>query len=189
MAKLFENYVVGDTWNQTFWGTTYWIAQTFTPQITHKITSVKLKLWKAAGTTGLMKIHIRPTNATGHPTDQDVASGELDVAPLPITGAGQWFEIPVTPVLLKSGTKYAIVVEPPLGVMYWRADETGEYPNGECLTSVNSGLGWTAIANRDLMFEEWGVEPLPKISVKVIAVGGVFIALVGLVIYALQRKK
>ncbi|GAJ19661.1 unnamed protein product [marine sediment metagenome] len=52
-------------------------TQGFIPATTHKITSVKLKLWKE-GSPGTVTISIRATDGRGHPTGGDLCSGTIN---------------------------------------------------------------------------------------------------------------
>jgi hypothetical protein len=60
-ATLYEYYNTGDDASLFLYGI-YWKAQTFTPLAPHKITSVKLKLYKAIGSPGTVTVSIRATD-------------------------------------------------------------------------------------------------------------------------------
>jgi len=64
MAEIFEYYNTNDDIEQTAYYR-YWKAQTFTPLQAHKITSVKLKLWKK-GNPGTVTVSIRILQQGSH---------------------------------------------------------------------------------------------------------------------------
>jgi len=161
MPTLFEAYTSGDDTNISF-DSPNWIAQTFTPQRTHTLTTVYLKLgrWLLPGT---VTVGIRATSG-GQPSGADIAVGSIDGDSLTNDGEGRWVIVHLSPsVSLDAGTTYAIVVRNaiPLNYIQWRvAYEVGTYPGGTGWLSVDSGATWTSPAPyniSDFMFEEWGV--------------------------------
>ncbi|GAI89417.1 unnamed protein product, partial [marine sediment metagenome] len=160
MATLYEYYITGDDTN-AFICETYWLAQTFTPSIAHKITSVKLKLYRT-GLPGTGTISIKATDGAGHPTGGDLCSGTIDGNTLTTNAAGAWYEITLGAGYdLNADTKYAIVVRITGGstsnCIRWRCDETSPtYTPGCFEVSDNSGSSWTSNTGIDFMFEDWG---------------------------------
>ena len=140
-----------------------WKAQTFTPTAAHKITSVKLKIFRVL-LPGIITVDIRDTDGSAHPTAAVLCSGTTDGDTLTVNTAGEWREI-----ILGDGrnpkafTKYAIVVRALSGdagnYVSWRVDNTAPTYAGGCAEeSINSGASWTSIAGTDFMFEEWGTK-------------------------------
>ena len=141
---------------------TYWCAQTFTPTISHKITSIKLELETSGHPIGIGTFGIRATNiTTGKPTGNDLCNGTLDMDAIP-GGSSAWYEISLgTGSDLTAGTKYAIVARTDNGSAgaygEWDADiSLATYNGGQIEESNNSGSTWTSYPTQDYMFEEWG---------------------------------
>ena len=163
MSTLYEYYNTGDDGAGNFYGATWW-AQTFTPSTAHKITSVKLLLYRA-GSPGTITVSIRATDGSGHPTGGDLCSGTTNGNTLPTGSPYEWREITLGAGCdLSAGTKYAIVARATSGSssnkVYWRSDSTSPtYAGGNFEYSTNSGSSWTTYTNYDCLFEDWG-EPL-----------------------------
>lgn len=158
MATKFEYFDTGADNNISAYGAT-WIAQTFTPSTTHKITSVKLYGVKS-GSPGTLTISIRATDGSGLPTGSDLCAGTTNgdvITPI------QWYEVTLgSGATLTASTKYAIVLRAPSGSvnnwMNWSGDSTSPtYAGGSLVTSADSGATWTAETGWDLYFEDWGI--------------------------------
>ena len=167
MAKKFEYYNTGDIGTVSVDGAD-WKAQTFTPSALHRITSVKLLLYRE-GSPGTFTIGIRATDGSGHPTGPDLCSGSIDGDALTTNSAGEWKEIHFgSGCNLLASTKYAIVARAVdgdgLNCVHWRHDwPSPTYAGGNYEYSDDSGSSWTSNTDVDLMFEDWGVSegPLP----------------------------
>ena len=163
MATLYEYYNTGDDSRAPFYGER-WRAQTFTPATAHKITSVKLKLYRL-GSPGTITVGIRATDADGHPTGADLCSGTTNGNTLPTGSPYEWREITLGAGYdLSADVKYAIVVRALDGdgdnLIYWQLDSTDPtYPGGNYEYSNTGGSSWTSRTDFDFMFEDWG-EPL-----------------------------
>jgi acyl carrier protein len=159
MSELFQYYNTGHSGQVSVYAT-LWKAQSFTVQISHKISSIKAYLFRL-GSPGTITVSIRAVDGEGKPTGGDLCSGTfngniVDTSP-------EWIEFTFStnPILI-SGTKYAIVMRVPSGApgsdwIYWGDDTTGEYSGGEHLYSIDSGSSWTALSDIDLLFEDWGL--------------------------------
>ena len=158
MATLYEYYNTGNDALAVL-TTTYWKAQSFTPAISHKITSVKLYLAKTANPAGIITVSIRATDGSGLPTGSDLASGTTDGDTL--ATPNEWREITFsTGYNLVAGTKYAIVVrgDGTTNEFRWLVDiSSPTYANGSFVASTNSGTTWANETDKDMMFEDWGV--------------------------------
>lgn len=158
---LFEHYITGDDDDIECWTPTYWLAQTFTPQTTHIITSVKLLLYRV-GSPGTVTVSIRAT-LVGDPAGPDLCAGTTSGNTLPTAAPYEWREIALGEELfLEAGMKYAIVVRclasDLANMLSWRVDKTSPaYAGGEVVISANSGGSWTKAPTYDFMFEEWGI--------------------------------
>jgi len=162
MANRYEYYDTGDS-NDTWVYANFWRGQTFTPSVSHKITSVKLLLFRA-GSPGTITVGIRATDEYGLPTGNDLCSGTTDGDTLPTIESPEWREITLgAGYNLVADTKYAIVVRAVNGDSSnhaaWRNDDTTPtYEGGSYVSSGQSGAPgtWAAITATDFMFEEWG---------------------------------
>ncbi|KKK71996.1 hypothetical protein LCGC14_2908310, partial [marine sediment metagenome] len=159
MATKFEYYSTGDDNAFGIWGV-HWLTQTFTPSAAHKITSVKLKLFRL-GSPGTVTVSIRATSG-GEPTGSDLCSGTEDGNNLTEDGDGAWYGITLGAGYdLDADTKYAIVAKAlsgsdALNSANWRGDSSSPtYSGGAGLYSDNSGVDWAGY-DVDRMFEDWG---------------------------------
>jgi len=162
---LYQKYTTGDN-AQAGWYGAFWGAQSFTPVLNHKITSLKIKVFRT-GSPGTVTVSIKGTDGDGKPTGADLASGTFDGNAVTTDTAGEWKEIVFSsPYTLRPGTKFAQVLRAPDGdasnKLNWRLDTaTAAYPGGEYLLSANSGSTWTAIPTYDLLFVEFGIPVSP----------------------------
>jgi len=172
MANRYEYYITGDD-GQFLIHTVNWRAQTFTPATAHKITSVKLLLYRV-GSPGQVTVGIRATDGSGHPTGEDLCSGTTNGNTLPTESPFEWREITLGDGYnLNADTKYAIVVRMPGGdganYVQWRRDGSSPtYTKGNAESSNNSGETWATLTSWDFMFEEWG-EAIEEAIVKISA--------------------
>lgn len=146
----------------------YWRAQSFTPQVAHTSTSVKLYCYRVGTITGDFIVSIKATDGNGHPTGSDLCSCTVLAGNLPTSET--WVEFAFDPGYnLDASTKYAIVARAPSGnaakYVIWRHYLTGGYGGGQCLTSSDSGSSWAGQSS-DQLFEDWG-EPLAGSITKV----------------------
>jgi hypothetical protein len=156
--QRYEYYNTGDT-NQEYLHNSTWSAQTFTPSIAHKITSVKLRLYRF-GNPGTVTVSIRATAGNGHPTGGDLCSGTTDGNTLPTGSPYEWREVTLgSGYNLSASTKYAIVVRASNGdssnYLAWRLNISGTYTGGNQECSYDSGVSWWTESVCDHVFEEW----------------------------------
>ena len=157
MANRYEYYNTGDNSGSGFWNGK-WLAQTFTPSVAHKITSVKLKLFRT-GSPGTITVSIRATQ-DGKPTGGDLCAGTTNGNTLPTGPAGEWREITLGDGYNLTTVMCAIVVRISGGDLdnrgnWWYAS-SGTYGGGAHVDSDDSGANWTINSNYDFMFEDWG---------------------------------
>lgn len=156
MATLYENYTAGSDGNANI-ATINWAAQTFTPSVSHILTSVKLYLSKV-GSPGTITVSIRAVSG-GVPTGSDIVTGTTDGDTL--VGV-ECREITFsTGAIVLSGIEYAIVVRALSGVQWtdyldWRRMQGNPYARGSRADSADNGVIWTAASDHDCLFEEWG---------------------------------
>jgi len=158
MSTKYENYGVQNSDQLILLAD--WGAQTFTPSITHKITSVKLYLKSTGSPTGFsIYAGIRATSG-GEPTGDDLCTGTFNAGGV---GAGYgWHEFTfASPVVLQASTMYAIVCRFPARdsdrSIYWGYDSAGAYAGGIYWYSDDSGTNWYDDSDYDYDFEDWGL--------------------------------
>lgn len=157
---LYEYYNTGDA---TYFSAndTNWAAQTFTPSISHKITLVKLKLFRELFSAEYT-IKITTTDQDGYPTDTVLCSKIFNSEPITQESPGEWYEFSFDePAILTEDTVYAIIIHGIPGLpsykIYWRRDATAPtYYRGSVYLSNNSGVSWQRHLYDDFMFEDWG---------------------------------
>ncbi|MBA7677039.1 hypothetical protein ES703_85287 [subsurface metagenome] len=136
------------------------IAQTFTPQTSHELTKVVLRLYRnGSDPTEIFYCAIRNTVA-GKPSGGNLGLSSFPMNDLPLLPGEIWKDIPFTPnIPLNTGEMYAIVcwtnddLHP---FILWRNDTAaGTYPRGTMCFTYN-GVTWTLFAPGDSGFQEWG---------------------------------
>ena len=131
-----------------------WRAQTFIPQAGEdNIGSVTVHLTKTGSPTGTATLRIRATDS-GAPTGADLGTATLTVADT-ITGANEF--VFATPVAVTPGEKYAILLDPGVGMsgpanIAWGYDNGAPYADGSRFYSSDSGANWTEDLNSDYYF-------------------------------------
>lgn len=130
-------------------------GQTFTPQVAHRITSVRLYMFKV-GNPPDQTVHISATSA-GKPSGPDLAVGTITAAMVE-TSFG-WVEIPLDEGAdLDADAMYAMYFSSCPGdmdnQMLWGLDnEVLGYLRGHGLFHPE----WTIREDREFLFQEWGV--------------------------------
>jgi len=161
---LFEHYNTGDNdVNSVF--DPKWEAQTFTPQISHIIKKVKVKIYRL-NFPGIVTVGIRATDAEGKPIGADLVSGTIDGNTFTTDSSGAWYDIDFgSETTLSSGVKYAIVLgNSASGWARWMVNTNSNYEGGTSLTSFDNGNTWVFCdggfgvgGTYDTLFEEWGI--------------------------------
>ncbi len=142
----------------------YWLAQSFTPSVSHEITSIKIFISRTGSNPALLgtiTASIKATDGSGHPTGGDLVADTLAAADVGASGA--WYELDMTGsvVVLEAGVKYAIVCRTSgegdgSNVILWYR---GNYAGGEDLYSDDYGATWSGTTSDD-RFEEYGYPSL-----------------------------
>lgn len=161
---LYEHYDISVYFSghTHFDASTKWGSQTFTPAISHVITSVKLRLRNYAGSMGNVTVSIRTVDANNQPTGSDLCSGTINGDTITTLQWGAWYEITQnTGTYLTASTMYAIVLQHSgSGNLGWYNDYTQPtYTGGNKETSDDSGSTWTADTGEDYLFYEYGYVP------------------------------
>ena len=185
LPQLYESYLEESAYQNVY--NNYWLCQTFTPQSSHKITSLKLKLCRV-GSPGTGTVSVRATDANGKPTGNDLCSGSIDGGNLPTDPTLLGFSLGGG-TNLQAGTKYAILWRFPSGnsgnYARTRRMYPGAYAGGTAVTSNDSGATWEVVTDWDFVFQDWG-EPLmqyvlPDGIAQPVAVGSPIVYFVGTV--------
>jgi len=142
-----------------------WYCQTFTPQITHNLTLVKLFIFTNDVGVHSPDVEVAIQNTTGddnHPDGEDLTSATFDREELTTDEASEWKEIELSSYQVVKDTTYAIVLRMPDAekgevVNWWFSGNN--YPRGVAGVSEDGGVTWDmeAGAEADFLFEEWGV--------------------------------
>ena len=161
MAQLYESYNVNDDSQQRVGnGNVTQESQTFTAPANFDITSVKLKIWKAAGASGTMTVELKAVDGSNKPTGAALSSGTIGTGSVTDTAApGAFYEITMSAYTLVNGTQYALIARADTVApddFWWRYDNTSDAYAGSSWQSIDSGATWSAI-NYDFMFEVYGV--------------------------------
>lgn len=156
----FESYMVNDDADFEIYGDK-WAAQTFSPLVSHRITSILVKVWKE-GAPGDLSLRLCPVTVSDQPQETDIiASGAIAEASLPVS-PGDWAEWTLdAPVDVYVGHLYSLVLYLEGGTysnsVHWRRDQSGAaYPRGRQYTSTNAGGYWSVSSGADFMFQERG---------------------------------
>jgi len=165
---------VGDDADYEIYGTR-WCAAPFIPRFTHRLTSVKVKIYRE-GNPGDLAVRIRGANMQPSSTDDpdpgsglDLASGAIPQAAMPGSSPGALIECAFpSPVDVYKGHLYYIILYISGGdasnCVHWRYDTAdplierpirNQYGNYR-QTSSNSGASWSESTNSAWIFEEYG---------------------------------
>lgn len=158
---LYENYTAGED-SDIDAECEWWFAQTFTPPVTHNITKVGLKLFKA-GDPKTAYVYIRAVDGDHKPTGGNLTSGSFNASAINGTSPGSWHNITVTSYQLTGGTEYAIILAAPncnctgpSESVNWRLKNSGSY-SGRSWMSMDWGVTFSIDYGAiDFMFEEYG---------------------------------
>lgn len=176
VAALFESYAAGEDTSYDINAAANWAGQEFIPAVSHRVTSVWIKIYKAAA-PGNLTVRIRAADFKGAaldyvPSQTDLASGTILEAAIPGASPGALTQcVFATPVDLYAGHRYYIVINAPgaggANHVYWRYDTAGatylrafQTQTADTFTrrhtSADSGVTWAPSTNSCFMFEEWG---------------------------------
>lgn len=162
--SLFERYNSGDN-DVNSVVDPKWESQTFTPQTSHVIKKVRIKIYRL-GLPGIVSVGIKATDVEGKPSGADLASGTINGDGFTTNSTGDWYDIDLgSGASLSSGVKYAIVLgNNASGWARWKVNTHSNYGGGNSLTSFDSGSTWAFCTDGydtgggyDALFEEWGI--------------------------------
>jgi hypothetical protein len=134
----------------------HWEGQRFTAGSSYTVTRVGFKLYRTAGVTGTLTVHVRATAATG----EDLASGTYDVSTITTDTGGEWIYFSLgAGTALTGSTAYTVILSfdvADINKVYLRWDASSPaYGGGSRIYSNNSGSSWTTDGTRDDMFETY----------------------------------
>lgn len=152
----------------TCYGTKY-LAQTFTPQVSHVFGSATLYLNVGGSPTGSLIVGLYATSA-GQPTGSALDSATIAASSVSTLHAVAYTLTFTGGVIVSAGTTYAIVIGGVTGdasdYILWINSSTqllgnnnSAYSNGTPYQSTNSGSTWTALSH-PFFFLEYGTTPL-----------------------------
>lgn len=138
----------------------FWNAQTFTPQVSHSLTRVSLRLYRdGSDPAEIFYCQIHNTVA-GKPSGAFLGQSTLPQDDLPLIPGEAWIHFYFDPLIpLTAGIMYAIVAWTSNDVLpyaYWRYRATDNlYPRGTQCWSLDGSV-WNIIADGDMRFYDWG---------------------------------
>jgi hypothetical protein len=159
IAQTEEKFEYNNEWNDfdIAYGIN-WFSQTFTPQISHKLSKVVLYGFRIGEPIGDFIVSIRKTDGEGKPTGGDLVVKSVLASSIQ-TEEGEIEIVFDTQISLDANTKYAIVCRYPDGSptnqIALTFSSENPYPQGNGAGSDNSGEAWI-IKDYDFWFEEWG---------------------------------
>lgn len=142
-----------------------WLAQTFTPEISHEVTYIKVKVAQATDLKDII-IRLQYLQPDGTPTGADLTSWFQYYPPYGKYSTPQetifrtW-----PPWRLVAGIPYALIFygyPTSQTQSYYIAYQPppSDYPRGKLIRSTNTGSTWNTTDLGDLVFAEWGKPPL-----------------------------
>ncbi len=157
--KLYESYTTAVDGAASVNGGTY-IAQTFTPTITHTISHAYLYLYRF-GSPATVDVSITATSG-GTPSGAGLISGTIAGNSLGTGAYGDKTKVVFTSTTtLGSGTQYAVVAKATAGdgsnLAGWARNAAGSLSGGTGLRSLDSGATWSIFAGvgQIQFFEEY----------------------------------
>ena len=139
-------------------GRANWGGTSFSPEISHTITELRLWLETGGAYTRIIYVGIKALGADGKPTGYDLCNGSTSDLP---ASPGDWRTISLGKgYALVAGQSYAIVVSAPFVIFgdearWWYNNEP--YARGHRLWSTDWGATWSITLGLDFLFEDWGV--------------------------------
>ena len=159
---LYENYqyVVFMKWS---FSKLIWMAQTFTPLVSHKVTKVAMYISRYYN-PGASRISIRATDGEGKPTGGDLTGVDFDANQLPNGDPAAFIYFDLPQYQLLADTMYAMVIRAPnatgaASITLAASSTPPLYPRGCLPRSTDSGNTWTLFEGIDAYFEEYGIGP------------------------------
>lgn len=160
----FEHYVTGDSTGSVIWSA-YQQAQTFTPQTTHTLEKVTVKVWRyGSGQPGNVHFTIRETSS-GMPVSDNICEAVYSLNTITNEESGAWYSFNMTAggANVSADSQYALVITANNtdydDRFWWRVDtEESTYSGGEVWHN-DYEAGWENFPAlvRDFVFEEWGL--------------------------------
>ncbi len=159
MAQKFESYEAGADAYNTLFGS-WWAAQTFTPLLGHKITSLKCYVERLNIPIGSFRVEVRATLGI-QPSGPALASGSI-LAGVIGEGAPAWYEVSLgAGTILLPGTMYAYTAHydgssSNYCIRFWVDRSSATYSRGTYLDTADGGASWHNNSTWDALFQDWG---------------------------------
>ena len=168
-GRRYENLTTGETMDDPI-GRTFMVGQTWTSSYLHVLNKIKIKMYRTATADGLLTVCVRrqTTEYPGYPYcgNDSISNGTLDVSGVSSVYPGDFYEIPMSPVVLYPGVDYALYVKyPNVGggkFVYLLLNDTQEisvFPVGKYISVLWAGSYWVWASyqtNSDMMFSVHG---------------------------------
>lgn len=165
----FENYTTGYVSGRKI-GDYRWTAQSFTPDISHPVSAVKIYAHRggALPTNVPVIASIYEFDLDTHTqTGDELATGDINSFDISYgEGTKGWYEIPLdTEYDLIAGTNYVLIIKSPTGdyddnYVYWYYNSPADYKgtDNQYMISTDSGASWfwSDYTIVDTMFQEYG---------------------------------
>jgi hypothetical protein len=136
------------------------IAQTFTAGLTGQLATATLQLGAISPPSGAT-VQLLATDGSGTPTGAPLASGAV-TATAPY-GAGTFVPVTFAPaVSVIAGQRYALVLFPTPGPIYWSFTAGDAYPRGAAFVGSTTGAPYTQLPSTwDFAFQTFVTPPAP----------------------------
>jgi len=133
-------------------------SQSFTASANYTLTSISLKMYKAASASGTLTVELYNADANHEATGTVLASGTITDSDITDTSAPGSFEsITMSSYELTETNEYVIVARANTTApddFWWRYDQQNNF-DGQGSQSIDSGASWDPI-NYDFLFEVYG---------------------------------
>jgi len=168
---LFEYYNSGYDNNQKigYVSGDYWVGgQTFTPQITYNLTSIKLKLFRTGTSEGAIYNCFLFATSGGLPTGNYLRYKGIYANNITTNANGEWVEFVFSSsYTVNAGTKYAILLGYQVGSgvagdvsIWWHEDVSSpSYSGGNKVFSTDGSVTFDNYYGTDMYFETYGTYP------------------------------
>lgn len=136
-----------------------WFSQSFTPQTSHKITRMKVRI-KKVGSPGHCRCELYLAGVDHCPTGAYLARDSIHPDFFSTDTWGDWLEYHWDPgVDVIAGVEYCVVLYILGGnstnKVQWIGCTANQYPNGTFCYSLNAGVSWTDYPNHHTYFIEY----------------------------------
>lgn len=165
-SKLRQNNTSSDSTTTAAQAAVYW-AQTFTVAVAHNLDQIDLMISRSEDSDpspGIVTLDVQGVDGSNKPDGASLGSATLngDTFQIDVINGGPGTSLQSwlfsSPIPLAIGVRYAYVISVagPDGCRMDFDNEGDPFANGEQLRTNNGGSTWTAHANDDMWFKEYG---------------------------------